>query len=403
MPSSAMSSRRTVVSGIGRSISVSAMVPGSTLHQAVAAVARDPGRAVFVDLDAVGLGIRRRHGHEPGIAARGIQPADHVALLQREPEDAVGIEDRGVRVLRRRIGHPVLGDLPGVRVEHADRRVLIARVPDVAGIIEGHGVRHRPRRQRVLDHRAGRGIDPADQVAPLPGPPDGAVRRLDRIARALAERRHLPFLERDRGLAGHQPGRPALVRREMRREVLRDPVLLLRAPGQIDHRADQLPPAVLGVAGAARDLIGLMARRADGLDHLLAGAVGQIGRLALRLCGDGNQPAGKRPRERQNRRSEHGRLPPALGFGNRGWFFPGEPQVKWKPIAAAPVGVSRHPDRPGVLPLDAVRAIARRRRRRPARSSRSRSRQAPRLPRGSARARSARPRALSRAAPRPPG
>ena len=74
----------------------------------------------------------------------------------------------------------------------------------------------------------------------------------------------------------------------MRREVLGDLALLLRAAGQVDHRADQLLPAVRRVAGAARDLIGLMARRADGFDQLLAGAVGQLGGLALSLRGDGD-------------------------------------------------------------------------------------------------------------------
>ncbi len=165
---------------------------------AVAAVAGDPRHALRIQLDAVGLRLRPRHGHQLDIAGRRVQPAQHVAVLQREPERAVAVEDRRVRVLRRRVGHLVDGHLAGLRIELADRAVAVAGVPDVAGRIEGHRMRQRLRRQRIFLHLAGSGVDPPNQVAELPGPPDRAVRRLDRIARALAQRRHLPFLEGDR-------------------------------------------------------------------------------------------------------------------------------------------------------------------------------------------------------------
>ena len=141
-----MSRRRTVVSGIGSSISVSAMVFGVDLHQAVAAVAGDPRAALGVDLDAVGPRVRRRHGHEPDLAGRRVEPAHHVALLQGEPEDAVGSKTAvcGSFAAGSGILYSVTSPVSGI--ELADRAVLVARVPDVAGAIEGHGVRHGARR-----------------------------------------------------------------------------------------------------------------------------------------------------------------------------------------------------------------------------------------------------------------
>ena len=74
-------------------------------------------------------------------------------------------------------------------------------------VIELDGVRLRHFRQVVFLLLAGLGIEVADQVAELPGPPDRAVFGLHRIARALAERRHHPFGERDLVRAGNELGR----------------------------------------------------------------------------------------------------------------------------------------------------------------------------------------------------
>ena len=107
------------------------------------------------------------------------------------------VEDQRVRILRVRIRHLVDGELAGRRIEPADRAVLVAGVPGVALRIELDGVREGAGRQLLFLHLAGARIEPADQVAELSDPPDRAVRGLDRIARALAERRHHPFLEGD--------------------------------------------------------------------------------------------------------------------------------------------------------------------------------------------------------------
>jgi hypothetical protein len=78
-------------------------------------------------------------------------------------------------------------------------------------------------------------------------------------------------------------GCPPGIRREMRRQVLRDGGLLRRRAGEVDHCADQLFPAIARVARAGRNQAGLMARDAQALDQLLARARGQSGRLALSL------------------------------------------------------------------------------------------------------------------------
>ena len=195
----------------------------------------------------------------------------------------------------------------GCGIDLADRPVLVAGVPGDALVIEPHGMRQRVGRQLVFLHLPGRGIEPSDQVAELPRPPDRAVVGLDRIARALTERRHLPFRERDFGRAGNELGRAPRVGREIRRKVLGNRVSPLRVRRQVDHGADQLFPAVAGVAGAAGDHVGLVALGADGFDRLLAGTLRQCGRspLLLGLGGERDQRENGGSDQRNGRGSRH--------------------------------------------------------------------------------------------------
>ena len=268
------------------------------LDQAGAAVAREPGHAVGVDLDAVRLRARGRQRDQLDVAGRRVEAAHHVAVLQGEPHDPLLVEDRRMRVLRGRVRHLVDGGLAGRGIDLADRAVLVARVPGHALGIELHRVRHRARRQRVFLHLAGCRIEPPDQIAELPGPPDGSVGGLDRITRPLAERRHLPLGERDLGAAGDERGRPPGVGREMRREILRDRGLLLGRACHVDHRADQLFPAVARVARAGGDHVGLVAGGADACHQLHAGTGRQPRSLTL-LLGLG------RDRDQRENRGSH--------------------------------------------------------------------------------------------------
>ena len=79
-----------------------------------------------------------RHDHDPAwrrvggaclsVTAPGlrIELADEVAALHREPQDAAPVEDRRVRVARRRIGHLVF-DLSGLGIESPDQAGGVAR------------------------------------------------------------------------------------------------------------------------------------------------------------------------------------------------------------------------------------------------------------------------------------
>ena len=265
-------------------------------EQAVGAVAGDPGAALGVDLDAVGARSRRRRGHQPDLAGLRIEPADHVAVLEREPEDAVGIEDRGVGVAGRRVRHAVDRDAAARGVHPADGAVLVARVPHVARRIEGHGMGLGAGRQRVLDHGPGRGIEPADQVAPLPGPPDRAVRALDRVARPLAGRRRDPFLEGEAEAARDQGGQALAARREVFRQIGRNGVGGPGRAGHVDHGRDQRRPAGAVIARALGDPAGAVASCAEAEDDLPRRVVGQRrapgGRGPER--GEAEQEAGRR-------------------------------------------------------------------------------------------------------------
>src|SRR5215475_11938133 len=105
-----------------------------------------------------------------------------------------------MRVARGRVGHGVLGDRAGARIEFADGTVAVARVPDVAVLVGGHAVGLGLCWQRVFPHVTGLRIDSPDEVAPLSSPPDGPIRCLHWVAGPLAECGHFPFPERDRDL-----------------------------------------------------------------------------------------------------------------------------------------------------------------------------------------------------------
>ena len=190
-----MSSRRTVVPASGSFTSVRSIVAASTLSR--------QGAPVHATYSAPPVSSLIPYGFASGVfvvtsvmAPRRIETADHVAQLTREPRNALPVEDERVWIVRLRVGHLVDGDLTGLRIEIAERTVLVARVADIAPGIDLDGVRHRVGRQRIFLHLASGGIDTADQRAELPGPPDQAVGGLRRIAGALTECRCLACLER---------------------------------------------------------------------------------------------------------------------------------------------------------------------------------------------------------------
>src|SRR5262249_61583259 len=94
--------------------------------------------------------LRRRRGDEPDVAGPGIESADHVGLLQREPQDAALVEIERVRVARLGIGQLVFGDGAGLRVELADQPDIVAGVPDVAVAVLGEPVRAGMRSLQVV-------------------------------------------------------------------------------------------------------------------------------------------------------------------------------------------------------------------------------------------------------------
>src|SRR5439155_5120354 len=72
---------------------------------------------------------RRRELH---LARLRIQTGDHVGALQREPEGSLLVEDRCVRIARRRIGCRILDYLARLRIELADISLEVSGEPDVA-------------------------------------------------------------------------------------------------------------------------------------------------------------------------------------------------------------------------------------------------------------------------------
>ena len=86
----------------------------------VAAEVDEDRNALGVDHEAIRSRIRRGRGEELDLPARGIEPAHHVAVLHREPDDALLVDCNRMRILRLRIGHSVFGDVAALRVELAD-------------------------------------------------------------------------------------------------------------------------------------------------------------------------------------------------------------------------------------------------------------------------------------------
>jgi hypothetical protein len=120
--------------------------------------------------------------------------------------------------------------------------------------------------------------------------------RLDRIARALAEPRHDPFLERDLEFSGHEFRRALGVRRELRGEIVEDFVLRRFVVREVDHVADELFPVLARITRTVADQVRRVACRAETLDELPALAIGKWRRAfgGGRLClhAKGNQRYG---------------------------------------------------------------------------------------------------------------
>ena len=75
------------------------------------------------------------------LAGRRQDASDHVAHLQREPQRALLIEDRRVRIAGGRIGHPVLDLLAGLRIELADVTGQLRGEPDVSVLVGNQPMR----------------------------------------------------------------------------------------------------------------------------------------------------------------------------------------------------------------------------------------------------------------------
>ncbi len=218
-----------------------------------------------------------------------------------------------MRIARRGIGHLVDGDLSGGRLELADRAVAVAGVPDVAGGVVDDAVRLGFGFESVFLHLTGFRIEAADQADELPVPPNRSVGSLQRIARALAEGRHHPLLERHLDISWDEHRRAAGLWRKMRREVIGD--RRRAVVRQLDHRADEIAPGRSGEARRSRDHVEPMtgiARRGHGL---FAGSIGQLNRRAachrLRLLGGRGNGEGHDRSEREDecRGTSHDYLP----------------------------------------------------------------------------------------------
>src|SRR6185369_16148729 len=110
------------------------------------------------------------------------------AVLHAEPQDAVLVEQRRVRILRLWTGHVVVFELAGLDVELADVATPVASVPDVAILVVDQPVRSAPHRDRVFLHLSSLRIEPAKPVGKLTSPPDRAIGSRQRIMRTRAGR-----------------------------------------------------------------------------------------------------------------------------------------------------------------------------------------------------------------------
>ena len=83
-----------------------------------------------------------------------------------------------MRVLRLRIWHLVFADCTRLRVELADQRAGVSRVPDVATLILGEAMRSGVSRlQRIFLELARLRIEPTQHIGHLAGVPESAVSR----------------------------------------------------------------------------------------------------------------------------------------------------------------------------------------------------------------------------------
>ena len=226
---------------------------GVNAQQAIGAIAGDPDNAVFRDLDAIGPRVGPRTVDQPDLATLRIETADHIAALQREPHDAIGIELGRVRVAGGLVGHRILCDLAAGRIEAANRGVAIASIPGIAVRTDRHRMRPRAGGQIKFLHRAGLRVEPAENVQPLPDPPDTPIARLDRIARALPQGRHLPFLEADDERAIDRCRGAVVIGRVMFGKIVEDFRLHFRRAGQVDHRRGERLPVITRIARCALD------------------------------------------------------------------------------------------------------------------------------------------------------
>src|SRR5439155_1719868 len=85
-----------------------------------------------------------RHPVLRDFSTRAIEPAD-VTGLAGKPDRACVVDDQRVRAAAR--GRLVLPDLAGCRIELADGAVAVARVPDLALLVDQQSVRRRAGRE----------------------------------------------------------------------------------------------------------------------------------------------------------------------------------------------------------------------------------------------------------------
>src|SRR5439155_2048095 len=114
---------------------------------------------------------RRRRGNQLDLAALGFEPTNLVGSLGGEPQYAGLIEVERVRVLHRRVGHFVFGDVTGLRIELANQAGTIAGEPDIAVLILGEAVwTGAGGLQGILLHLAGLSVEAAELVGQLSRP-----------------------------------------------------------------------------------------------------------------------------------------------------------------------------------------------------------------------------------------
>ncbi len=163
----------------------------------VRAEEHEPRRPVGAHHDPVGPRAAPRHCHHPHLPGGGIEPADPVTLLHREPHAAVRPEDDRVRVARGRVRHREPGDLVGPPVDAADQRVAIAGVPGVPPRVQHHGVGIGAGVELDPVERTGAGVQDPDVVPRLSHEPDPAIGRHRGVPGAGALPRDFPFADDD--------------------------------------------------------------------------------------------------------------------------------------------------------------------------------------------------------------